>query len=303
MLYFYNLIILFLHLITPLTLMIILCKIMHMLYTNLNSNCFRKIDMCSKLIFNDNIAHPNRTLPFHDLVYIISGGFNVIVENELIESREGDIMFLPAHKHHYAKSNNLKNSSCFYVHFSYDTKDTVIFNKPNKILESSYCIPSKLNLKDNHKLPYYFNELSSLCNTTNETNSKLNNSILSRILSEIDLEVNEIDTLQYNQITKDIISILEETIQDKITIDYLSKSLNFSPRTIQKHFKINTGKSIHEYHLELKLNNSKYYLISYPNIKLKELATMFGFYDEFHYSKAFKKLFGVSPNNYRQKNI
>ena len=55
-----------------------------MLYTNLNLNSFRKVDMCSKLIFNSTIAHPDRTLPCHDLVYGVSGGFNVIVETELI---------------------------------------------------------------------------------------------------------------------------------------------------------------------------------------------------------------------------
>ncbi len=274
---------------------------MHMLYTNLNSNCFRKVDMCSKLIFNNTIAHPDRTLPFHDLVYVVSGGFNVIVENELIESREGDIMFLPAYKHHYPHSNNLNNTSCYYIHFSSDIKDDVIFNKPDKIIDDFYCIPSKLNLKDNPKLPYYFQELSSLCNISNTDNTKLKSSILSRILAEIDLEVNKIDTLQYNQLTKDIISILEENIQNKISIDDLSRLLNFSSRTIQKHFKNNTGKSIHEYHLELKLNNSKYFLISYPDMKLKEIANIFGFYDEFHYSKAFKKLFNTSPNSFRDK--
>lgn len=273
-----------------------------MLYTNLNSNCFRKIDMCSKISFSDNIAHPDRILPFHDLVYVISGGFNVFVENELIESREGDIMFLPANKRHYPKCNNLKNSSCYYIHFSYNSNDNTTFNTPDKIDESYYCIPSKLSFKDNTKLSYYFNELSSLFNIENNNyNSKIANSILSRILSEIDLEINKIDKFQYNTLTQDIIKILEENIKSKITIDDLAKTLNFSPRTIQKHFKLNTGKTIHEYNLELKLNNSKFFLISYPNIKLKEIATMFGFYDEFHYSKAFKSIFGISPNNYRKQ--
>lgn len=272
-----------------------------MLYNNLNSNCFRNIDMCSKLTFNDNIAHPNRILPFHDLVYVISGGFNVIIENELIESREGDIMFLPAHKHHYPASNNLKNSSCYYVHFSCDNKDKILFSKPDNISNDFYCIPSKINIKDNTSLIYYFHELSSLSSIDNNDNKKLINAMLARILSEIDMEVHKKDKIKYNKLTNTIISILEENIQNKISIDDLSKELNFAPRTIQKHFKDNTGKSIHEYHLELKLNNSKYFLASYPNMKLKEIASMFGFYDEFHYSKSFKKLFNISPNSFRAK--
>jgi AraC-like DNA-binding protein len=36
-----------------------------------------------------------------------------------------------------------------------------------------------------------------------------------------------------------------------------------------------------------------------PDWKLSQIATAFGFYDEFHMSKAFKQKFGVSPSDYR----
>ena len=32
-----------------------------------------------------------------------------------------------------------------------------------------------------------------------------------------------------------------------------------------------------------------------PELKLSQIATAFGFYDEFHMSKAFKQMFGISP--------
>ena len=36
-----------------------------------------------------------------------------------------------------------------------------------------------------------------------------------------------------------------------------------------------------------------------PEWKLSQIATAYGFYDEFHMSKAFKQKFGVSPSDYR----
>lgn len=253
-------------------------------------------------MFNDIIAHPDRTLPFHDLVYVISGGFNVIVENELVESREGDIMFLPAYKHHYPAKDNLKNSSCYFIHFSHDAEDCIDFFKPNNIKDESYCIPSKLSVKDNPRLIHYFHELATLASMDPTENRKLINSILASILSEIDMQVYKRDKFKYSELTNSIISILIGGINSKISIDDLSQSLNFAPRTIQKHFKNDTGKSIHEYHIELKLNESKYFLIAYPDMKLKEIAFRFGFYDEFHYSKSFKKLFNISPSSFRERN-
>ena len=36
-----------------------------------------------------------------------------------------------------------------------------------------------------------------------------------------------------------------------------------------------------------------------PETPVKELAHMFGFHDEFHFSKTFKRLMGTSPQQYK----
>jgi AraC-like DNA-binding protein len=41
------------------------------------------------------------------------------------------------------------------------------------------------------------------------------------------------------------------------------------------------------------------FLCANPGITLRETASNFGFYDEFHLSKAFKKQFGVAPKYLR----
>ena len=42
------------------------------------------------------------------------------------------------------------------------------------------------------------------------------------------------------------------------------------------------------------------FLLTQPDTKLREAAINYGFCDEFHLSKAFKKHFGLSPSQYRQ---
>lgn len=271
-----------------------------MIYTNLHSNHIRLIDICGDLTFENEFKHPDRILPYHDLVYVKSGGFNVVVENELIESREGDIMFLPAHKRHYPYSDNLVNSACYYLHFTSDEKDYISFEK-NNLNSEFYCIPSRINIKDNLKLISQFHEMIMLGAIDIQENKKLLNALLVRILSEIDLLAHNQSNFKYSEVTLDIISILTDNVNKKVTINDLAYQLNFAPRTIQKNFKNDTGKSIHEYHLQLKLNKSKYFLIAYPKMSIKEIGMRFAFYDEFHYSKAFKKIFGLSPKQYRNK--
>ena len=51
--------------------------------------------------------------------------------------------------------------------------------------------------------------------------------------------------------------------------------------------------------METKLEMVRDFLIHQPDAKLHEAALNFGFYDEFHLSKAFKKQYGVSPSKFR----
>ena len=45
------------------------------------------------------------------------------------------------------------------------------------------------------------------------------------------------------------------------------------------------------------------FLLDYPEAKLQTVAVNFGFYDEFHLNKAFRKYTGMPPGQYRKANI
>ena len=102
-----------------------------------------------------------------------------------------------------------------------------------------------------------------------------------------------------DEIVDRILDVLNENKNRNVTVDELSKKLSFSSRTLHLHFKKSMGVTLHQYQLNLKLNSAAVLLRYYPLITLKEIATMYGFFDEFHFSKSFKNKFGIAPQKYR----
>jgi AraC-like DNA-binding protein len=47
------------------------------------------------------------------------------------------------------------------------------------------------------------------------------------------------------------------------------------------------------------MHEARMFLENYPTMTLEMIAESLGFYDAFHFSRTFKKLYGVSPSSYR----
>lgn len=66
-------------------------------------------------------------------------------------------------------------------------------------------------------------------------------------------------------------------------------------------FKAVQGQTIHQYMLEYKMKEAIAYSDIFPEISIKEIAYNLGFYDEYHFSRQFKKIIGISPSRYKKR--
>ena len=99
---------------------------------------------------------------------------------------------------------------------------------------------------------------------------------------------------------KKIINYLNENYEHKISLDQIAHNMYLSPVYISKIFKEETGESPINYLIKIRLEQARDILEHSEDGSIKNIATEVGYDDVYHFSKLFKKYYGISPQNYRK---
>ncbi|MDD9269445.1 helix-turn-helix transcriptional regulator [Paenibacillus sp. GCM10023248] len=91
---------------------------------------------------------------------------------------------------------------------------------------------------------------------------------------------------------------LENGYTENQRIERLADAYKISASYLRKLFIKYTGMGPKEYHNHLRNQQACRYLI-FTDYPIKEIAKLCGYYEEYHFSKMFKLLNGVSPSSYR----
>lgn len=128
-------------------------------------------------------------------------------------------------------------------------------------------------------------------------------------LQEIELDmVNEYMELLINdtEITDSftvnkLLQALHLNIENHTSLEEICKALNISVGYASTCFKKYKGVSIMKYLREIKIERAKTLLLSTEK-SILEISILLGFHDQSHFTNTFKKLVGISPLKYRNKN-
>lgn len=92
---------------------------------------------------------------------------------------------------------------------------------------------------------------------------------------------------------------MEEHFHEPLSITELAEMADISPKYFGDQFKKSFGKSAMKYLSELRINQAKRYLLSArEQLRMRDIALMVGYSDEFYFSRKFKKEVGMSPTDY-----
>ena len=97
----------------------------------------------------------------------------------------------------------------------------------------------------------------------------------------------------------EIFLFLMEYLCEPITINELAKKLNFSEKKINNRLKEAFNLNFHDFYTKLRIVAARNLLISMP-LKVEEVALKMGFQDRLTFSRNFKKVFGVTPSQYKK---
>ena len=91
---------------------------------------------------------------------------------------------------------------------------------------------------------------------------------------------------------------LETSYDSDFTIHELAERFGISVSYLRKRFRQAVGMSPKHYHSHIRNEHARHYLM-YSSLTIKEIAKVCGYLEEYHFSKSFKRMNGVSPSGFR----
>lgn len=234
--------------------------------------------------------HPDRIMQEHDLLYMIDGRWEILQDGRAYEMHSDDLLVLPAGHHHYGVHPCTPHNRHMYIHVTPIASDCI-------------CdFQTQIHCQGNPRIKQLYEEIiSTYWSDTLHKEDKL-----SYLLALLLIEVQEQQTKKQivaagKNVAEEAIRIIQSTPQTFYTNKELAGRFFVCERTLSNQFHKFYGKSVYTYQMDLKLEMVCLFLKNNPQVKLREAALNFGFCDEFHLSKVFKKKYGISPSEYRKE--
>ena len=96
---------------------------------------------------------------------------------------------------------------------------------------------------------------------------------------------------------------LEEHYREKISLSRIASNMYLSSFYISKIFKSETGDTPINYLISIRMEKAREILEADPEISVQKVADAVGYDDAYHFSRLFKKYYGISPLYYKSRKI
>jgi AraC-like DNA-binding protein len=265
-------------------------------YYNINSK--RQVSYANQNSFIIGMNHPDRIMEEHDLVYIIEGSWQIYQNDTPYMVQAGDVILLHAGQHHYGVKPCEPNTKTMYIHVSADKNDYFGNADFSGEKSSSMEINTLVHCQINTSVKRLFGDIISAYWSDTPTKESKISAMFQLLLCEL-YELKDSESFSDMKISEKVIQIIHSNPQEFFTAKELAERLFVSERTLRNKFIKAYNQTIYQYQIETKLEKSRQLLKDFPKMKLHELAVNLGFYDEFHFSKSFKKRYDVSPTKYK----
>ncbi len=237
--------------------------------------------------------------PYFELTYVDRGSLMTEVEGTLYELKEKELMIYGPHQFHTQFIP--EGHSCSYItiifemetlFYGAETSYDFLLNKVFGYDKKIYSLIKAFVMESTSQIPY-MNTLM-LC-LLQETIIRLIQSDFLGKKSE--KPITEVRQHYQDELLEKILSYIDETICEPITIAEICEKFSISRSSLQILFKENMDQSPKKYINELKLDKSCQMLCE-NKYTISEIALMLGFNSIHYFSRAFTQKYHMSPSEY-----
>lgn len=242
----------------------------------------------------------------HDHVemdFILSGVGKYHINDKYYEVKEGDLIILnPGVKHRALVSNTINPTTEFFVGFS-----DIHFTGYSK---NYFPLPDEVMIL--HTTGDLRQKLFKICTSMSAENAvyhegryfMLKSYLMQMLLLLIREQTDPVeikpgccfDSTNKKYVVDQIVTYFEDHYNEKISLDHIAENMYLSPFYISRIFKSEIGDSPIRYLINIRLEKAKELLENGWNGNIQEIAAEVGYDDAYHFSKLFKKKYGVPPS-------
>lgn len=235
--------------------------------------------------YAEPFVHPRRIMKEYDFIYLLKGSWKLGQDEEEFELKPDSVLILAPNHEHYGISFCDRNTKTMYFHVKMSSKQK----------EKEIILPSLINASFNSKIKNIFNELI----TSKQMGKEIKASQYFRLLL-LELSDNfEIYTTNDNSVALEIRDIIHKHPDTFYSNEELASLVGVSTKSAEIKFKSYFKTTIHKYTIDYKIKEAISFFKHFPNMTIKEISINLGFFDEYHFSKQFKKITGYSPKKYK----
>lgn len=259
----------------------------------------RKVTLCNHNYSEDGVLHPDRIMQEYDMLFMQKGEWDIIEDGRCYHIGPGNLLILEPGRHHLSITKCTPKMRNVYIHFKREAGDILSGEEASDNSDEIGGYIEIKKLTDCSKNPEILHMYERIIESYFTLSGQMRELRCSILLEELLLklsEINDSSVLGTDILVQEMIHRIHSTPDRFISPKELADLYHVSIRTVSGRFKKVTGESIHQYQLKLKLNMAYDELPFNPDRPLRDFAISYGFYDEFQFSKLFKRQFGISPS-------
>lgn len=246
---------------------------------------------------------------FWEMVYVDKGQVKISADSREFYLKQGQITFHKPNEFHAISADGTNTADVFVISFVSKSSSMSFFK--SKIIN----LPDKLKAKMFSLIQESMDSFESIDLSCQELKGKSNVPIGGQQMIRIHLEELLIMLIRQensdekpaffptkesmeNHLVEHMIKLINENVYNRITVNDLCESMNYSRAYLAKIFKSSTTLSIGEYITNAKIKEAKK-LIRKNKYTFVQISDMLQFDNQHYFSRVFKKVTNFTPSQYK----
>lgn len=228
----------------------------------------------------------SRSLDSHNIMFAVSGGFDIAVDGVRERIRAGNVTYCPLGAER--ELGGAEEGTRIYAF------DFMLYGADGPL-----PLPTVSDRAEFDEFTHLFKDFFFAWYQKNDGYELYCSGVFAQILYYL---LAPQGTRVPNRHVRRIKEYIIDHLDERITVEGVARAVNLSPVYCGAMFARSEGVTIHEFVNKTRINRACDILLA-DSLSIKEIAEATGYSDVFHFSKVFKRIMGVSPSEYRHMRV